>query len=149
ALYDNALARSDFDFAASLRYGELPRLEEVTAAAKAELERLQGQHTFLRQQVGAREIAEVIAAWTRIPVGRLLEDDAKKLLSLEERLAGRVYGQQEALRQIAKAVKRSRVGVNDPRRPLGVFLFLGPTGVGKTETARTLAAELFGDEDKI
>jgi ATP-dependent Clp protease ATP-binding subunit ClpB len=149
ALYENAKTQSDFDFAARLQYGELPRLDRETGDVKAELAALQKQHSFLRQVVGPREIAEVVAAWTRIPVGRLLEDDARKLLGLEHRLALRVFGQPEALKRVARAVKRARVGVGDPRRPLGVFLFLGPTGVGKTETAKALAAELFADENKM
>lgn len=149
ALYENAKTQSDFDFAARLQYGELPRLETETTTIKAELAILQKQHSYLRQVVGAREVAEVVAAWTRIPVSRLLEDDSRKLLDLEQRLEGRVYGQTNALRKIAKAVKRARVGVNDPRRPQGVFLFLGPTGVGKTETAKALANELFSDESKM
>ncbi len=148
-LYENAKTQSDFDFAARLQYGELPRLDTELVEIHAELTVMQKQHSYLRQVVGAREVAEVVAAWTRIPVNRLLEDDSHRLLGLEARLESRVYGQPTALRKIARAVKRARVGVNDPRRPQGVFLFLGPTGVGKTETAKALASELFSDEAKM
>jgi len=148
-LLEGAKTQGNFDFAARLQYGESPRIEQELEVIRDELAAMQKRHSFLRQVVGAREVAEVVAVWTRVPVGRLLEDDARKLLGLEERLARRVYGQNPALRKIARAVKRARVGVNDPRRPLGVFLFLGPTGVGKTETAKALAEELFADETKM
>jgi ATP-dependent Clp protease ATP-binding subunit ClpB len=148
-LYETAKSQSDFDFAARLQYGELPRLGGESAHLKAALAQMQKEHAFLRQVVGAREIAEVVSVWTRIPVGRLLEDDMRKLLDLEARLAKRVFGQDQALAKIARTLKRARVGINDPGRPLGVFLFLGPTGVGKTETAKALAAELFADDAKI
>ncbi len=148
-LFENARNSGDFDFAARLQYGELPRLEEELQDLRSQLDKVQRRHPFLRQVVGAREIGEVVAAWTRIPVDKLLEDEADRLGTLQALLGRRVYGQDEALNVISKAVKRARVGVNDPRRPLGVFLFLGPTGVGKTETAKALAAELFGDESKM
>lgn len=148
-LYENAKTQGDFDFAARLQYSELPKIDSDLARIRQELSDQQGRYTFLRQVVGAREVAEVVAAWTRVPVGRLLEDDARKLVDLEARLEQRVYGQTAAIRKISRAVKRARVGVNDPKRPTGVFLFLGPTGVGKTEAAKALAADLFNDESKI
>jgi ATP-dependent Clp protease ATP-binding subunit ClpB len=148
-LYENAKAEGDYDFAARLQYNELPRLEKEGQEVRRDLLALQEQHAFLRQRVGAREIAEVVGAWTRIPVQRLVEEERQKLADIEGRLGRRVFGQADALKRIGRAIKRSRVGINDPRRPLGVFLFLGPTGVGKTETARALALELFADESRI
>lgn len=148
-LYEKAKAQGEYDFAARLQYAELPKLEGQTAAVRAEIQDLQSKHGFLRQAVGAREVAEVVAAWTRIPVQRLVEEERQKLVDLESRLRRRVFGQDEALAKITRAVKKARVGIGDPRRPLGVFLFLGPTGVGKTETAKALAGELFADESKI
>lgn len=148
-MYENAKTQANFDFAARLQYDELPKLDAELASIIGELGNQQDKYSFLRQVVGAREIAEVVAAWARVPVGRLLEDDAKKLLEMDTRLERRVYGQTNAIRKIVRAVKRARVGVNDPRRPLGVFLFLGPTGVGKTETAKALAAELFNDDTRM
>jgi ATP-dependent Clp protease ATP-binding subunit ClpB len=147
--YRNAKSNAEFEFAARLQYGELPKLNRETDKIKIELDALQRNHPFLRRVVGNREIAEIVAFWTRIPVGRLLEGDGRKLLALEARLGKRIFGQDDALRRIAQTLKRARVGVNDPRRPLGVFLFLGPTGVGKTETAKALAEELFAEESKI
>ena len=149
ALFESAKAKADFDLAARLQYSELPQSETYLTQIQNKLDAAQQKHPFLRQVVGAREIAEVVAIWSRIPVQKLLQDDARKLLAMEARLGARVFGQETALRAISKAVKRASVGVNDPRRPLGVFLFLGPTGVGKTETAKALAEELFDDESKM
>ena len=148
-LYEDAKTQSDFDFAARLQYGEMPRLKRETDKIRADLAALQAKHAFLRQVVGPREIAEVVGRATGIPIGRLLERDVRKLADLESRLKSRVFGQDHAVRQLAKAVRRARVGIADPRRPSGVFLFLGPTGVGKTETAKALAMELFADESRL
>jgi ATP-dependent Clp protease ATP-binding subunit ClpB len=148
-LYETAKTQGDFDFAARLQYGEQPRLDQELARIREELASMQAAHSFLRQVVGAREVAEVVAVWARVPATKLLEDEALRLMEMETRLERRVYGQATALKKIAKAVRRSRVGIGDPKRPIGVFLFLGPTGVGKTETAKALAAELFADESKM
>jgi len=148
-LYDGAKLRGEFEFAARLQYLEIPNNEKHLAALREQLVAQQSQNSFLRQVVGSREVGEVIAAWTRIPVDKIIEDDANRLLKMRSRLEARVFGQEAALDSVSRAVRRARTGVNDPRRPLGVFLFLGPTGVGKTETAKALAAEMFDDETKM
>jgi len=137
----------DLEKAAQLRYGELPRaaqeLEQATAALKAHHE----EHgSLLDEEVGEEAIAEVVGRWTGIPVSKLLEGEKSKLLTMEERIAQRVVGQDEAVVAVATAVRRARAGLKDPTRPVGSFLFLGPTGVGKTELARALAEFLFDDE---
>lgn len=149
SLYENAKESGDYEFAAKIQYDEMPRLEKEQSVTRNELVSLQEKYPFLRQKVSAREVAEVVAAWTRIPVQRLAEDEHKKILEIRSRLERRVFGQDEAIERISRAVKRARVGINDPKRPLGVFLFLGPTGVGKTETAKALAVELFSDEQRV
>ncbi|SDP68491.1 ATP-dependent Clp protease ATP-binding subunit ClpB [Klenkia soli] len=137
-------AERDGDLArvAELRYGQLPALEKALADASAST----GEASMLKEEVGPDDIAEVVQAWTGIPAGRLLEGETAKLLRMEEVLAGRVVGQPEAVRAVADAVRRARSGVADPDRPTGSFLFLGPTGVGKTELAKALAEFLFDDE---
>jgi ATP-dependent Clp protease ATP-binding subunit ClpB len=135
---DGDLAR-----AAELRYGRLPELERSLASAEESVET--GQ-SMLKEEVGADDIAEVVQAWTGIPAGRLLEGETQKLLRMEDGLANRVVGQPEAVRAVSDAVRRARSGVADPDRPTGSFLFLGPTGVGKTELAKALAEFLFDDE---
>ena len=107
---------------------------------------MQGRGMLLKEEVGAEEIAEVVSSWTHIPVSKLLEGEIEKLLQMEERLHERVVGQDEAVRAVANAVRRARAGLQDPNRPIGCFIFLGPTGVGKTELARALAEFLFDDE---
>lgn len=145
-LYENARGQGDFEFAARLQYQEIPRSREEMERISAAIGKLQSDHDFLCQVVGAREISEVVAAWTKIPVTRLVEAEADRLQSMESRLREHVFGQNEAIATMVRAIKRARVGVNDPNRPLSVLLFLGPTGVGKTETAKALARELFHDE---
>jgi ATP-dependent Clp protease ATP-binding subunit ClpB len=139
----------DLNRAAELRHGRLPELERRLAAEEEQLEAKQGAHRLLREVVTEDEIAEIVARWTGIPVSRLLEGERQKLLRLDEILHERVVGQDEAVRLVADAVIRARSGVKDPRRPIGSFLFLGPTGVGKTELARALAAALFDTEDNM
>ncbi|MCF6509896.1 ATP-dependent chaperone ClpB [Blastococcus sp. MG754426] len=138
-------AERDGDLArvAELRYGRLPQLEKALAEAEASVEE---QASMLKEEVGPDDIAEVVQAWTGIPAGRLLEGETQKLLRMEEELGHRVVGQPDAVRAVSDAVRRARSGVADPDRPTGSFLFLGPTGVGKTELAKALAEFLFDDE---
>jgi ATP-dependent Clp protease ATP-binding subunit ClpB len=146
---EQAERRADLEEAARLRYGELPSLERQLQEQEARLKQLQGDAPLLKQEVDADDIAEVVSKWTGIPVSRLMEGEVEKLIRMEERLHQRVVGQDEAIRAVANAVRRSRAGLSDPRRPIGSFLFLGPTGVGKTELARALAEFLFDDEDAM
>jgi ATP-dependent Clp protease ATP-binding subunit ClpB len=136
----------DLGRAAELRYGKIPALEKEFEAATAVSESVAQQPVMLKEEVGADDIADVVSAWTGIPAGRLLEGETGKLLRMEEELAKRVIGQSEAVTAVSDAVRRARAGVADPDRPTGSFLFLGPTGVGKTELAKALAEFLFDDE---
>ena len=131
---------------AELRYGRLPQLEKELAAENARLAEIQKGQPMLREEVTEEDIAAVVSKWTGVPVSRMIESESQKLLRMEDRLHARVIGQDEAVRAIADAVRRSRAGLSDPKRPLGSFLFVGPTGVGKTELARALAEFLFDDE---
>lgn len=139
---------ADLERAARLRYGTLPELDKQLAAAEAELQQL-GPGRLLKEEVDAEDIAEVVSRWTGIPVTRLMEGEMHKLLHLEERLHQRVVGQEEAVQAVADAIRRARAGLKDPKRPIGSFLFLGPTGVGKTELARALAEVLFDSEEAM
>ncbi len=141
--------KGDLGKAAELRYGTLPGLEKQLAVENDKLNQLQSQQRMLKEEVDAEDVAEVVAKWTGIPVSRLLEGEMQKLLHVEDRLRARVVGQDEALLLVANAVRRSRAGLGDPRRPIGSFLFMGPTGVGKTELARALAEFLFDDENAL
>ena len=143
---EKAERMADLEKAARLRYGTLRELETRRAAAEKQLQQIQSTGALLKENVDAEEIAEIVARWTRIPVSRLLEGEMQKLLHMEDRLHERVVGQEEALRVVSNAVRRSRAGLQDPNRPIGSFIFLGPTGVGKTELARALAEYLFDDE---
>ena len=139
----------DLNRAASLRHGKLPEIQRRLQAAEERLASKQGGHRLLREVVTADEIASIVSRWTGIPVTRLQEGERQKLLRLDEVLHERVVGQDEAVQLVADAVVRSRSGVKDPRRPIGSFIFLGPTGVGKTELAKTLAAALFDSESNM
>jgi ATP-dependent Clp protease ATP-binding subunit ClpB len=139
----------DLNKAATLRHGKLPDLERRLAAAEERLSGKQGGRRLLREVVTADEIADIVARWTGIPVTRLKEGEREKLLRLDEVLHERVVGQEEAVRLVTDAIIRARSGIKDPRRPIGSFIFLGPTGVGKTELAKSLAAALFDTEDNI
>jgi len=146
---EQAQRRNDLNLAAQIQYGRLPELQKKLAAAEKTLhEKPQGQR-LLAQEVSEEDIAKVVAAWTGIPVARMLEGEREKLVRMEERLEQRVVGQKEAVQAVANAVRRSRSGLQEPNRPIGSFIFLGPTGVGKTETARALAEFLFDDENAM
>jgi ATP-dependent Clp protease ATP-binding subunit ClpB len=143
----NATRRGDYNRASQIQYGELPQME-------AELERLSAQmdqsgSRLLKEEVDEEDIARIVSKWTGIPVSKMLEGEVQKLIQMEERLRHRVIGQDEALERVANAIRRSRAGLSDPNRPIGSFIFLGPTGVGKTETARALAEFMFDDEHNM
>jgi ATP-dependent Clp protease ATP-binding subunit ClpB len=136
----------DLERAAELRYGELPALEREIDVATKELAELQRDHAFLKEEVDAEDVADVVSRWTGVPATKLLEGEVDKLVRMEDLLHSRVVGQDDAVRAVANALRRSRAGLSDPNRPIGSFLFLGPTGVGKTELARALAEFLFDDD---
>jgi ATP-dependent Clp protease ATP-binding subunit ClpB len=141
-----ATREGDLNKAAEIRYGKLVALEKELAQANAKLESTQKGGRMLKEEVDEEDVAKVVSKWTGIPVAKMLEGEVSKLVKMEDRLRLRVVGQDEALRMVANAVRRSRAGLADPNRPIGSFLFLGPTGVGKTELARALAEFLFDDE---
>jgi ATP-dependent Clp protease ATP-binding subunit ClpB len=147
---EQAEREADFGTAAELRYGRLPELQQKLAGNEAALAALQGgPGRLLKEEVDADDIAEIVSSWTGIPVTRLMEGETAKLVRMEERLHERVVGQDEAIEAVSDAVRRARAGLKDPRRPIGSFLFLGPTGVGKTELARALAGFLFDDDQAM
>ncbi len=137
---------TDLEKAAQLRYGRIPDLERAFEEAREKLDSIQAQDSMLKEEVTEEDIAEVVSRWTGVPVSRLMEGEVQKLVRLEDHLHERVIGQDDAVSVVANAIRRSRAGLADPNRPIGSFLFLGPTGVGKTELARSLAAFLFDDE---
>ena len=143
---ERAERQNDLEKVARLRYGTLRELEQKQADAEARIKSLQKDGALLKEEVDAEEIAQIVARWTGIPVARLMEGETEKLIHMEERLHQRVVGQNEALRVVSNAVRRARSGLQDPNRPIGSFIFLGPTGVGKTELARALAEFLFDNE---
>jgi ATP-dependent Clp protease ATP-binding subunit ClpB len=138
----------DYQRAAELRHGEIPQLEQKLAEAESRPDEVEPA-VYLSEKVDADEIAEVVGKWTGIPVSRLLEGEVEKLIHMEERLHQRVIGQAEAVAAVSDALRRSRAGLSDPDRPIGTFLFLGPTGVGKTELARALAEFMFDSQDAM
>ena len=147
--YERAERAGDLERAAELRYGKLVELENEIGERQKELETLQAAGSLLSEEVTSEEIAEIVSKWTGVPVSKMLEGEQEKLLDMEGRLGQRVIGQEEALGAVSNAVRRARAGLQDPSRPIGSFLFLGPTGVGKTETARALAEFLFDDEQAM
>ena len=143
---DNAERDGNYGRVAEIRYGKLKEMEQDIANIQQELHSKQGDSALVKEEVTADDIAEVVSRWTGIPVNRMLESEREKLLHLEEELHKRVVGQEEAISAVANAVRRSRAGLQDPKRPIGSFIFLGTTGVGKTELAKALAEYLFNDE---
>ena len=143
---ERAQRAQDYARASELQYGVLVQLEQQLKEQEEVIKSFQNGHQLLKEEVDAEEIAEVVASWTGIPVARLMEGEMEKLLHMEERLHQRIVGQDEAVRAVSNAVRRARSGLQDPNRPIGSFIFLGPTGVGKTELARALAEFLFDDE---
>ncbi|MDZ4655718.1 MAG: ATP-dependent chaperone ClpB [Coriobacteriia bacterium] len=143
---ERAEREGDLQRAAEIRYGRIPQLEQELSGADVRLKQLQSGDAMLKEEVTDTEIAEVVGSWTGIPVSKLLEGELAKLLHLEELLHQRVVGQDEAISAVSSAIRRSRAGLSDPDRPIGSFIFMGPTGVGKTELAKALAAYLFDDE---
>ena len=143
---ERAERTADFGRAAELRYGQLIELQRGLEAEQVRLRELQGDRPLLKEEVDEEDVAEVVSKWTGVPVSRMLEGEMQKLLHIEQRLHERVVGQDDAIEAVANAVRRGRAGLSDPNRPIGSFLFLGPTGVGKTELARALAQFLFDDE---
>jgi ATP-dependent Clp protease ATP-binding subunit ClpB len=143
---EQAQRETDYETAAKLQYATLPELQTRLKEQEAALATLQGPGSLLKEEVTADDIAEIVASWTGIPVTKLLEGETAKLVHMEESLHQRVVGQDEAIEAVSDAVRRARAGLKDPRRPIGSFLFLGPTGVGKTELARALAEFMFDDE---
>ncbi len=146
---ERATRTGDLSRAAEIQYGEVPDTQQALAAAEARLGELQAESQFLKEEVDDEDIAEVVSKWTGIPVSRMMETEKERLRKLETLLGERVIGQDAALHAVSDAVRRSRAGLQDPDRPIGSFIFLGPTGVGKTETARALAEFLFDDEDAM
>ncbi len=146
---ESAEASADLTRAAEIRYGQIPKLEHDLIAKSEKLKKLQRNRRLLKEEVTEEDIAGVVSRWTGIPVSRMLEEEAKKLSRMEEVLHKRVVGQTEAVKRVADAIKRSRAGIADPNRPIGSFLFLGPTGVGKTELSRALAEFMFNDEGAL
>jgi ATP-dependent Clp protease ATP-binding subunit ClpB len=143
---EKAERQFDLEKAARLKYGELPHLVKKMESSEQQLKQIQAEGALLKEEVEAEEIASIVARWTGIPVSRLIEGETQKLIHMEERMHQRVIGQEEAIQAVSNAVRRSRAGLQDPNRPIGSFIFLGPTGVGKTELARALAEFLFDDE---
>src|SRR5215204_3231737 len=143
---EQARNAGDLTRAAELQYGRIPELERQFNEEREKLAELQRDGVFLKEEVDEEDVAQVVAKWTGVPVSKMLEGEMQKLVTMEERLRQRVIGQDEALAAVANAVRRARAGLQDPNRPVGSFIFLGPTGVGKTETARALAEFLFDDE---
>ena len=144
-----AEARADLSRAAELRYGRIPNVEKELETKAKRLKKLQSSRRILKEEITGQDIAAIVSRWTGIPVTRMLEEEANKLSRMEEELRGRVVGQEEAVKKISETVKRSRAGINDPNRPIGSFIFLGPTGVGKTELTKALAEFLFDDEKAL
>ncbi|MCK5095818.1 MAG: AAA family ATPase [Candidatus Pacebacteria bacterium] len=146
---ENVEIKADLERAAEIRYGKIPTLEKELKVKLGRLKKLQSSRRILKEEITEGDIADVVSRWTNIPVTRMLEEEARKLARMEETLHKRVVGQNKAVEKIADAVKRSRAGISDPDRPIGSFMFLGPTGVGKTELSKALAEFMFNDEKSL
>jgi ATP-dependent Clp protease ATP-binding subunit ClpB len=146
---EEAQRTGELQKAAEIRYGKMPAVEKELGAVQEQLKRSQDQGTFLREEVTDEDVASVVSRWTGIPVSKMLEGESERLLHMEQRLKQRVLGQDEAVARVARAIRLARAGLKDPKRPIGSFLFLGPTGVGKTELARALAEFLFDDDKNM
>ena len=146
---DKAEREGDYGKVAEIRYGKLQALNKEIEDTQKELHMMQGDKAMIKEEVDAEDIADVVSRWTGIPVSKMLQSEKDKLLHLEDELHQRVIGQDEAIEAVADAVRRSRAGLQDPKRPIGSFIFLGTTGVGKTELAKALAEFLFDDESMM
>ena len=146
---DNAELASDFGKVAEIRYGKIPALEKMLKQKSDRLKKIKAEDRLLREEVTEEDIAKVVAKWTNIPVTKMLQEESKRLIHMEAELKRRVKGQDEAIEKISHAIRRSRVGISDPNRPIGSFMFLGPTGVGKTELTKALAEYMFDDEKAL
>src|SRR3972149_5454228 len=146
---EKAQRKSELSKASELLYGRLPELNKKLENKSKELSEIQKGKKMLKEEVDAEDIAEIVSKWTGIPVSRLMEGEIEKLIHMEERISKRVIGQEEAIKAVSNALRRSRAGLSDPKRPIGSFIFLGPTGVGKTELARALAEFMFDDENAM
>lgn len=146
---EKAEKAGDYGTVAEIRYGKITEAEQRLKSLQEKMKSLQGEHSLLKEEVDAEDIAEVVAKWTGIPVSKMIQSEREKLLSLEEELGKRVAGQEEAIRALSDAVRRSRAGMQDPKRPIGSFIFMGTTGVGKTELSKALAEYLFNDENAM
>jgi ATP-dependent Clp protease ATP-binding subunit ClpB len=146
---EKAEREGDFNKASELKYGKLPSLEKQFAEESERLAQEESTDRLLKEEVDEEDIAEIVSKWTGIPVSKMMEGEVEKLLNMEKQLELRVVGQEEAIKAVSEAVRRARAGIQDPDRPIGSFIFLGPTGVGKTELARSLAEFLFDEEDAM
>jgi ATP-dependent Clp protease ATP-binding subunit ClpB len=146
---DQAERSGNYAIVAEIRYGKIGKLEKKLANALKELEKLKGPELLVQQEVSEHDIAETVARWTGIPINKMIESEKSKLLRLENELSKSIVGQSEAISALSNALRRSRAGLNDPKKPLGSFLFIGPTGIGKTELARCLASFIFNDESAM
>lgn len=146
---ESAEAQADLSKAAEIRYGKIPDLEKELDTKNKRLKKLQSSRRILKEEITEQDIAEVVARWTGIPVTRMMEEEARKLARMEEEIKKRLVGQDEAVKKISDTIKRSRAGIADPQRPIGSFIFLGPTGVGKTELTKALAGFLFNDDNAL
>jgi len=146
---EKANRNGDLGRVAEIRYGKIPEAEKIIETLKRKLSELQKDSTMVNEEVGAEEIAEIVSRWTGIPVSRMLQSERQKLLNLETELHMRVVGQDEAVNAVADAIRRNRAGLQDPKRPIGSFIFLGTTGVGKNRTSKSLAEFLFNNENSM